>query len=459
MSAGVAPANVTMVAVAAGVAIGAIYTLSPVTVLAIVVGVLVAERLSRDLGPEERRWFFWILGIALVLRLALIAGLFATASADRPMATFFGDEELFKSRPIWIRNIGLGIPVSAADFIYAYDETGRSGYLFVLAVLQAFVGDMPYSIHVVNAVVYLGGALLLHRIARASFGALPAMGGLVVLLFFPSLFAWSISALKEPLYVLVAAVELWCVLQVVRGRTWPARLAALVALVICAIMLESLRKGGSQVAAAGAIVGIVAGLIVPRPKLLLASAIVAPIALVAVLQVPRVQDRVLTVVRDSVRYHAGHVLTVGYTYQLVNPHYYWNWEAIFKIGPAEAAQYVSRATVRYFVEPLPWVQRSRAMLAYVPEQAAWWTLLLIVPVGIAAALKADALLASALLAHAAAIVMMVALTSGNIGTLIRHRGLVLPYLVWIAALGGCWLLERFTQHTRIAGSRDADGDR
>jgi hypothetical protein len=350
------------------------------------------------------------------------------------------------------------VPVSAADFIYAFDDTGRSGYLLVLAVVQAFVGDAPYAIHVLNSAVYLAGALLLHRLARASFGPLPAIGGLLVLLFFPSLFFWSISALKEPMYVGVAAIELLCVLQIVRGRTWLHRIVALIALVITAIMLESLRKGGSQVAAIGAVVGIAAGLIVPRPRLLLASAIAAPIVLIAVLQVPRVQDRVLTVVRDSVRYHAGHVLTAGYTYQLVNPHYYWNWESIFKIGPAEAAQYVSRATVRYFVEPLPWIPRSRAMLAYVPEQAAWWSLLLLMPFGIAAALKRDALLTSVLLAHAAAIIMMVALTSGNIGTLIRHRGLVLPYFVWIAALGGVWLLDQLTRQTRVTGGGD-DGDR
>ena len=37
---------------------------------------------------------------------------------------------------------------------------------------------------------------------------------------------------------------------------------------------------------------------------------------------------------------------------------------------------------------------------------------------------------------------MVALTGGNIGTLIRHRGLVVPYLVWLAAFGACTLLSK-----------------
>ena len=67
---------------------------------------------------------------------------------------------------------------------------------------------MPYSLHVLNAVVYVIGALILHRLVRRSFGSLPAMLGLTVLLLLPSLFAWSISALKESMYVFLTAVEI-----------------------------------------------------------------------------------------------------------------------------------------------------------------------------------------------------------------------------------------------------------
>ncbi|MEO7158287.1 MAG: hypothetical protein ABI039_12025 [Vicinamibacterales bacterium] len=452
------PANLTTMAMAAGVLLGALYTLSPVTVLSIVGVLLVLWRFSSDLEPEERRWFLWIAGTAIVLRLAAIAVLFLTAGADHPYSTFFGDEELFKSRPIWIRNIGLGVPISAADFIYAYDDTGRSGYIFLLAILQAIFGDMPYSLHVLNAVVYVIGALILHRLVRRSFGSLPAMLGLTVLLLLPSLFAWSISALKESMYVFLAAVELACVVSIVRGRTLARRVMAAIAVVLAGVMLEGLRRGGAQVVAIGAVGGLLAGWVVARPRLLLAAMVAAPLVFVGILQIPRVEARALGVVRESVRYHAGHVMTAGYTYRLVEPHYYVDWPAMSKIGRAEGARFVSRALVHFVIEPVPWVQRSRAVLAYLPEQALWWALLAMAPFGMAAGLKRDALLTSVLLAHAAVIIVMVALTSGNIGTLIRHRGLALPYVVWVAALGGCWLLERCSRpHTRIVES-DADGN-
>ena len=51
-------------------------------------------------------------------------------------------------------------------------------------------------------------------------------------------------------------------------------------------------------------------------------------------------------------------------------------------------------------------------------------------------LRRDALITSILTAHAMAAALMVALTGGNVGTLVRHRGLALPYVVWLSALGG-----------------------
>jgi hypothetical protein len=165
------------------------------------------------------------------------------------------------------------------------------------------------------------------------------------------------------------------------------------------------------------------------------------------------------VLRESIRYHAGHVLTAGFTYQLVDPRYYDDGNQIPGIGPREASQYVVRSVIHFIVEPWPWTARSSAMLAYLPEQLAWWAILALVPIGVVAGLRADALLTSTLLAHALAVMMMVALTSGNIGTLIRHRGLVLPYLVWLAALGAYRLLEVMTRHERVEESGILHGTR
>lgn len=419
----------------AGVALGVAYTLSPLTVLCVALVAAVTRWAGRDLTGREREWFFTLVTLAIAARLVLIAGLFLFADPSKPYATFFGDEEIFKSRPIWLRNVGLGLPISSADFIYAFDETGMSGHLYVLAYLQALVGDAPYGVHVFNVAAYVSAVLLLHRLVRPSFGRYVAMGGAAVLLFFPSLFSWSVSVLKEPFYTLLAVVELICVIALVRTPRWWQKAMAIAAIALLAISLERVRKGTTIVVGLGTVVGLSSAYIVRRPRLLLLAMVVAPLIAVAVLTRPMVAERVRSIALTSVRYHAGHVVTQGISYKLVDPRYYTDWGAIQRMPPREVGLFIARAVASYFLEPLPRSVESRALWAYLPEHMIWLLLAVLVPIGIVRGLRRDPVLTCVLLAHAAAVIMVVALNSGNIGTLIRHRGLSLPYTVWLSMLG------------------------
>ena len=102
---------------------------------------------------------------------------------------------------------------------------------------------------------------------------------------------------------------------------------------------------------------------------------------------------------------------------------------------ADVGRYTVRAVWAYVTVPVPWEIESRSALAFLPEQMVWYSVLVLLPFGIAAGFRRDPLLTSLLLAHGAAAVMMVAVSGGNVGTLIRHRGLAMPYLAWLAGLG------------------------
>ena len=443
------------VAVIMGVALGVAYTLSPLTVLMIPTLVVLGLWASKDLPPREQQWLRIIVFAAAAVRVAAIAGLFLSADDTKPFATFFGDEEMFKFRSVWLRNIGLGVPISAADYIYAVEETGKSYYLFILAYLQALVGDAPYGIHLFNTALYFAANLLLYRTVRASFGPLAALGGIVVMLWLPSLFIWSISALKEPLYTLLAATELVCALQIVRARRWHARIAAVAGVVLIAVLLEGLRKGGLLVAGIGTAAGLAGALVLSRRTLLRPALLALPFIVAGVLAIPVVQHKVMAILRDSAIYHVGHVFTPGYSYRTLDAWYYIDPADIRAMPPGDAAAYVGRALVAFVFQPVPWTIESRAMLAYLPEHMFWIVMVALMPVGFVTGLRRDALLTCTLAAHGAVIVLMVALTSGNVGTLIRHRGLALPYFVWLSALGACELLRHFahrplTQRSHVA---------
>jgi hypothetical protein len=423
-------------AIALGAVAGLVYTLSPLTVLCGLALIAIIGWGSRGLTPRERRWFLTLVIVAIVARVILVAGLFMAADPDKPFATFFGDEELFKNRSIWLRNLSLELPMSPADLIYALEETGRSSYQYLLAIVQALVGNAPYGVQVLNATLFVTSVIALYRVVRPVFGGLAAMAGLALLLYLPSLFVWSASALKEPLYIFVAVAELVCVLYVARGARWWHRVAAILGVLVTAVALESVRKGGAAVALVGSVSGLAMAFAMTRPRVLVASLVACPIVLAVALSSPRVQDQLHLRATQGAIYHAGHLATPGYSYQLLDPRYYENRILLMQtFTRREAADFTVRALVSYVAEPLPWKGDSGFLRAYLPEQIVWWVLVALLPFGIIAGLRIDPVLTMILCAHGAMIALVVALTSGNAGTLVRHRGLVLPYMVWLSTFG------------------------
>ena len=223
---------------------------------------------------------------------------------------------------------------------------------------------------------------------------------------------------------------------IARAPRWWQKTLALVLVIFAASAMESLRTGGALTAATGAFGGLLLAFLLSRGRRLAFAMLAAPVVIAVAASLPAVQDRLLSNLRVAASYHAGHVLTPGYSYQLVSNGYYGRRDQLQNLmPPADAGRFAVKAVWSYFVQPLPWEMRSRTMLAYLPEQMVWYVLALLLPFGFYAGLKRDVVLTSVLAAHAAAAILIVALSSGNIGTLIRHRALALPYVVWLSAAG------------------------
>jgi hypothetical protein len=350
--------------------------------------------------------------------------------------------------------------MSPADVIYSFDAVGHTSYIYVLAYVQALVGDAPYGLHVMNMTLFMCGILGLYRMARASYGGVVAMAGLILLLCLPSLSLWSISVLKEPMSLFVIAVELASVVAIVRAPRWWQKAIAVVVVIAAARGMETLRTGGELAFVAGAIGGLLLTFVMLRGRRLALAIIAAPVAIAIAASLPPVRDRVLSNVREAATYHAGHVLTLGYSYRLVSDGYYFRRELLRnKMPPADAGKFAVKAVASYFTQPLPWEMKSRTMLAYLPEQMVWYSIALLLPFGMYASFKRDIVLTSVLAAHAAAAIVIIALSSGNIGTLIRHRSLVMPYVVWLSAVGAHDIVRRVAAGRASAGQRSGDGDR
>jgi hypothetical protein len=444
------PRVLVMTALGAAAALGALFALSPLTMAMLAaIGALFVWACA-GAGPRERRWIIMLLVVAVSLRAAAILALALTTDGRQgSFHTFFGDGQYALERSLWLRNSMLGIPVAPLDYMEAFKEYGRSGYLYPLAWLQVVFGPAPYALHLMNAVLYLGGAVALFRQARVSFGSVPALGALAVILGLPTLLLWSISPLKESLYFSLSCFVIVLAIAVLRARRWPTRVGgvALVAATVGAI--ATLRAGGVVMTLGGLAAGLLLAAIVMHRWIAAGALLAGPLAAAVVLAQPVVQQPLIARLRQGVDLHIGHAMTPGAGYRLLDdPEFYEHHRDSSSMSREDVLRYAAASVREFALVPRPWVPKTVNDVVIIPQQLVWYALLLCVLPGIASGLRRDALLTSLLLGNVLVAVAVIAPTSGNIGTLIRHRDMIVPFVASLGALGAVASIGWVARHAK-----------
>jgi len=430
--------------VAGGSAVGVLYALSPLTVCVIAAAVLVLPRFARGLPADERWWLTAIVAAAVVARLVVITAMFVRNVPyhdDVFVGATGGDEAYGMSRALRARHIVAGSGADAYDYFVTYDEYGRNSYIAALTRLQALFGRAPYGVRFLNSLLFTIGALLLYRTCRSRFGALPALGGLIVVLFWPTLFVWSISLLKESLYFFAAAAAFAGAVAALRSRRWIHRVSCVAVVALGVWLAADLRPGAATLLTLGLITGAALAVATASARTFAAFASALVVAGLLVFSSAPARERIVRDVATAAKTHSGHVFTVGHSYKLLDAGFYLNpvtpAASTLTLSGDQAARFVLRAAAAFVVVPLPWQLQSIRELTYLPEQVAWYVLVALLPVGIAVGLIADRLVTCLLIGYAAPTAAALALTSGNVGTLLRLRGLVIPILAWLSVVGFC----------------------
>ncbi|MDO8677388.1 MAG: hypothetical protein Q7R30_02335 [Acidobacteriota bacterium] len=432
----------------AGLTLGLLYTASPLSMWVLAAAAALLVLAGRGLSQSERRLLVTILATGLAARLFVIAGLVVLglpSHSDLSVGALAGDDAYYLGRALRARDIILGFTEGKYDYFVVTDEYGRTSYLGFLTVIQVIFGPTPFSMRLLNALFFVTGSTLLFRMARQAFGPAPAFAGLVVLLFLPSLLFSSISILKESLYFLCSALLLVCCVRLFKARN-VVRAGMLIVIAGASLwLLDDLRRGAVMLAGSGIAVGLALRFVAATRRRLAAAATAVLLAAVVGLSQPPMRARVLDGVVSAAKMHGGHVFTVGHAYKLLDGDFYMNPAAPsswpLTLTEPQAARFLIRAAVSFLVTPLPWEMRSFGELAYLPEHLLWYLLIAALPAGLVAGWKRDPLVTALIIGYVVPTAGALALTNGNVGTLLRLRGLVTPYLIWVGVLGVLAMVE------------------
>ena len=425
-------ARVAPSAVAGAIVAGAAFALSPLGTMAVALCGWMAWRASRTLDASDRVSFWWIVGAAVAARLLVVMGLFVIAAyAGRSVITLVPDADYLIERAAILRNAWMAMPLGPHQYREIFNPYGASSYVSWLALLDAAAGSSPSGLALVSVACHVAGGLLLFQPLREAFGSRAARAALALLLFWPTLFVWSVSVLKESAQFLLMSVTLVTALRIPRASSWAARAGWLAALAGALGILWTFRTGSLAIAAGGLGLAVAAALLLSRRGLL---AIALAIALVIGW---RAQHAMLDQVRAAANRHYGHVISAGVSYRVLDQRFYSGGpDAISKMTAADAARYLVASAVMFIAAPVPWSIASGSLFsgaAIVPQQLAWYCGVAAACAGVGFGLRRDRWLTMLLAAYAVAGLIIIAPNSGNIGTLVRHRDMIVPFVIALAA--------------------------
>ncbi len=297
-------------------------------------------------------------------------------------------------------------------------------YTYLLGLLYLLLGHSVVAAKVLNAAFGAVTALATFGIARELWDERAARLAGIVAAIFPSLLLWSLLTLKDVMVVMVASIAIWTMLRFVRHADWKAAIVGLLALAT----MEDLRAQLFLLIGWLMVVGVFAASTAPWRTRLRRGVpyAVATIAVIYLLGFSQLGLEFLTISRfqqmerqradDTARTQLGG-------------------EQRPESGNAYVAQvaYLPIGLPNVILQPVPWTMRTPRDFAFLPEVICWYLIVVASLAGVVEAARKRHRAALLLGLFVLLMMMAFALVQNNVGTLIRHRAMLLPVMIPLGA--------------------------
>ena len=402
--------------------------------------------LATIVAPAERRRDVVALALcALALHLAVGSGIHAVASTFSSGFITGDDANYFRLASAFARNLQ-GLP---ADPSYAPPLWGGDAYLlgaFVyleVALFLIFGPDVLIPI-LLNSALAVVTALLIYDLTRRLFRDASGLLAAAIVAFFPSLTLWSGLNLKDALTTVVATLAVWAAVRFQlrpRALSYTAQFAA-------AELLISLRSYVAATMAITALVSIALATQVPVRRVVTVGVAAALTGIILLQTLSALgggggggEDALVALERERAAMAVGAQTGFGPT------------PAPAAARPDTAVPAVGR-TLNYLptglayalFAPAPLFARRPQEVLAAPEMLGWYVLVVAGSATLWRERRRWTYLAPLALAIGG-LMLVLALAEGNVGTLFRHRAMVIPFA---AALAGPTLVALWHGRARAA---------
>ncbi len=437
--------------VCGGAALGTAAAFSPGGVFVLLLAAAVCAALRRWAAEEDRRFLVRLFLVSFVFRvllsLALDAG--SVLAEGRPPVRLgpaeywelgivdhtraylrMGDSDYYSQRGYCMAQYvdGNREPV----VLQRIQEYGWNAYVLVIGWFYSLFGFSPISVKWINCWIGSLHVLAAFFLAKSCFQRTIARWAAWLTALFPTLVLWSATNLKEPLFMLLTALAFLLLKSIQSEHPLRRRLLDGVLFLVTFYLFGRLGREEFVLSLAACWAAVFfLGVCVRRRWI---AAVLLASAALAVLAPPFLEKTA----RKAVYRHVNYVVGTGMVYRYLPDQFY---PVAAQVPMSVVVRGIPKAIGHYLLEPFPSRSGDWSAVLLTPQMILWYFLLPFALIGIGAGLRWNMWNCGFLVFVLLAWVLMGALSSANIGTIIRLRDMVTQILLLFAAVG-FWVFAR-----------------
>lgn len=308
------------------------------------------------------------------------------------------------------------------------------GLTFFNGVFFTFFGKHEiFTLKYLNSLSIVVAGWLLYDFTKKIFSSAAGKIAMIIFLFWPTVILWSITDLKESHLILSVVGAVWCAEEIRRKKELKPRLILLSVLLFLALYAISLRRFLAPlfgliffIAFAHYLLNLYRKRNEGKSQLFLIG--LASLAVFFLFK-ENISRIAVGFYGKLIFFNQGYLNSGGWNYDLLSGSSNHYTVAFF-------LEYFIRSWYHFLLEPLPWNIRSLNMLVFSPVMFFWYLMLFLSIVGLKNTIRAGMISRlRPILIFLFLYTSIVGMSIANIGTAVRFRDLMLPFIAIFTAIG------------------------
>lgn len=427
--------------------VGICLTLSPGTFSVLALILVISFALNRYVQREDRVFIFKVIILGFLSRILFLIFYHNFYLLPGHIDVLGPDGDAYSQRGWYISRLLLDHdpytlpPVKGPilDSYYSVVEYYRQGMptvgLYQVGLFTYFIGILfsmfnysPLIVKFLNSGLSVLTGVVVYFLGKEVFNARIAKVAMVVFIFMPSIFIFSVTALKDPLITLILSLIVLLLVQL-RKKVRHLLFLFLLGLIV---LIESLRSRMAYPLVFFVFVSLLSG---ARLKLYRKILIVCAffISFISVPKLAHLNNRILNP-ENFFSAHIGFINTPGNNYKIFLEKYYINGR-LAELDPKGIFVGFLSGIFHFLFEPLPGRGDGIFSVALFLCMCIGYCLFPFVLMGLVSGIKYNIRMIMPVVIFLVIFFPLVAISEGNVGTAFRHRDMFMPFFTILGVAG------------------------